>query len=111
LAGNLMLVPITMFLLRKFAGVSIRETFRRTWRIVLACLAMAGVVEIVAPDWVPIGSADALRQLLVIGAVGAATYGVVLFGLWRLLGKPEGPEKAVLQLTASRLRTLRGAAG
>ena len=102
LISNLALVPITMFLLRRFAGVSIRATMQRTWRVITACLVMYFVVDLVTRGWSPKSTSQAVEQLFTITVLGAAVYFGALYGLWRLLGRPVGPEADLLEILRSR---------
>lgn len=103
LVANSVLIPITAFLLRRNAGVSIRETVRRCWRIVVACLAMVAAVTATSADWRPTATGEALRQLVLMAIVGATTYTVTVLAAWWGVGKPAGPERDLLALATERL--------
>lgn len=112
LIANSLLVPITAFLLRRHAGVSIGAVARRSWRIVLACLAMVGAVTTLSAGWTPTSTAAAARQLVAIAAVGTTTYLATIVTVWWGLGRPDGPEKDLMALAVERLgrrRTGQGA--
>jgi lipopolysaccharide exporter len=102
LASYVMLVPVTMFLLRRYASVSMSKTASRCWRQVVACLAMAFVVDAIGGDWRPHGAAQALSQLITMAGTGAVVYATSLGTLWWASGRPEGPERDLLALAATR---------
>ncbi len=103
LISNVALVPITMLLLRRFAGVSIRTTAKRTWRVIVACVVMYFVVDWLTHGWVPTSTGQSVLQLLAITVFGALTYFGTLYGLWAVLGRPQGPEADLLEILRSRL--------
>lgn len=73
---------------------------RDTWRIALASLAMAALLYITGFGWVPVDpdTWTLIGHILCACLLGAATYGTVLYGSWRLSGRPIGPETYVLGL-------------
>ena len=103
LVSSLMVLPINVFLLRRFAGVSVWRTVARCWRTILACGVMAAVALQLDTHGPVSDAPTALRQLLSVAVVGGVTYVVALFGIWRLVGRPEGPEHDILSLIRSRL--------
>jgi lipopolysaccharide exporter len=103
IATNLALLPVTMYLLRRYAAVSLRQTAARTWRTVLGCGAMLLVVTALAGDWRPEDGSEAFAQLLIMALVGATTYVAVVAGAWWAAGRPDGPERALVSLVATRI--------
>ncbi len=106
LVTSLLLVPVNLVLLQRFAGVPVRQIAARSWRILLACGAMYLVVSAVAADWTPAGTLGALTQFVAMAGLGGIVYGTVLFGSWQLLGRPAGPESAILRIAKERLGRL-----
>lgn len=63
-----------------------------TWRLALASAVMGGVVGALnanAPD-------SAIVALLGLVVVGVVVYGGVLYAAWMLCGRPDGPERFIL---------------
>lgn len=89
--------------LRSIIGHLTRDTFRATWRVAVATSVMAAGVLYLQAVWpqsaeIPI----MIAQLAGESVLGAVLYVGVLLGLWRLAGRPAGPEDhaftAALQL-------------
>jgi glycosyltransferase involved in cell wall biosynthesis/O-antigen/teichoic acid export membrane protein len=93
---NGLLVPLNMLLLRHFAGVSIRETIARSWRILVACSAMFAATRFAFGDWVAQRSLEALWMLAALTVSAAVIYLVVLLFLWSVVGRPAGVEQMLL---------------
>jgi PST family polysaccharide transporter len=91
------MIRLLQFRLRDFAAV--------LWRPVLACLVMAAAMHGTAHE--PSGTyvdLPSLVQLLLLVAVGAATFIATALLSWRLTGRPPGAESTLLDLIGSRLR-------
>lgn len=100
--SGILLMPINLLLLRKYAGVSLRETLHRTWRITLACGFMHQVVTIASTDWIPDSGSEALAHLVGIALIAVPTYILALCALWCATGRPDGPERRILDLIATQ---------
>jgi len=79
-------------LMRNIPGLTVRMLARGTGRPLLGCLAMVGALtlleaEVAAPNWL---------MLLLKVATGVLVYGLVVLGLWRLAGRPDGAESYFL---------------
>lgn len=71
------------------------------WRPALAAVAMgAAVATLVNGPYEPLSP---IAELLAGVATGVVLYGVVLFGLWYISGRPRGAEHTLIGLIASRI--------
>jgi lipopolysaccharide exporter len=80
--------------LRRFR-VDARALLRCIWRPALAAGAMAAAVAALGLGWTDDPDPLRLAQAMTCGAL---VYGVVLFGSWRMVGRPVGAETDVLAL-------------
>lgn len=91
-AMALAFIPGIYFALARIVPLRPTDLLRRLWRPVAAAGLMAIVVKLVHPL---LPDAAALRLVAEIG-VGAAAYGGGLLLLWRLAGRPAGPERGLV---------------
>ena len=86
-------------------GVSPKEIAAATWRSGVAVFAMAATVLVIRNAW-PNGGGFILRvgELVTLIGAGAVVYLSVHLLLWRVSGRPEGPEHRILSLVLPRLR-------
>ena len=103
LVSGIVVAPINVYFLRRFASVSVRTTIARCWRIIAGCVVMFMSVSRLSVDWSVTSGHDALRQFLAQVAVGGLTYFVVVWGLWMVTGRPAGPETTIARILARRL--------
>lgn len=97
--GGLLCVPATAALLVRNIPVTVADLLHAAWRPVIAGLVMALVVRMLpSPDYVP-----AVVRLAMDVATGGVVYVLLIFGLWRLQGRPSGPEKALFELITARV--------
>jgi hypothetical protein len=84
--------------------LSIDDLARSVWRVPVATAMMAGIMLLVHAVW-PERNAVAwnLGALFGLLGAGAASYLVVLMGLWRLSGQPDGAERHVLAAVKPKL--------
>jgi O-antigen/teichoic acid export membrane protein len=91
-----MTVLFCMAVVRRLIGLPIRQQLLGPWRSIVAVTAMALVVGLTSPT---LTAADAVAPLaaglLLVAALGAATYCVVLGCLWAASGSPAGLEAMV----------------
>ena len=108
--SEIVMCGISLSLAKRVISLSIVGLAQAAWRTLAGVLAMAGILII-------LGSLESLRRLSLPGAVlvlevvaGGLTYAATTFGLWRLSGSPEGPERQALGFAAklaARLTLLR----
>lgn len=80
-------------------------------RALAAALAMVLSVQAVLVAIGPIGSpAQAAGALICAMAVGGAVYPAALLGIWRVIGRPDGPESGLLTLLMPMIGRLAGRA-
>lgn len=108
------ILPVSLLILHRTLGLTLREYVRATGRAIVASLAMYGVVtwacaRLVA-DRPPASSLQALGPLVLAVVLGAVVYVGLVLAMWLAAGRPDGAEASVLR----RVRTVlfaRGAGG
>lgn len=90
-------------------GHLLGATLRATWRIMIAVAVMAAGVLFLQALWpqadtLPVMGAQLASQSL----VGAAIYVGVVLGLWRICGRPAGPESHAVTAASQVWGRLRG---
>ncbi len=107
LLGEAIALPIGLVILKRVIGVGFTRYLRAIYRPVLGVLVMFAAVTLLV-DVAAIEEGAQLTELLsrlaVFVLAGAATYFVVVFGLWWLAGKPSGPEKLALEWAGKKFR-------
>ncbi len=94
-----------MLLVREFIGLTIRRQFMTNLRPIVGVVIMSGAVlgvQAVFP-----GDQSLLSQLGLISVTigcGALVYPLIVFGLWRLAGKPDTAERTLLGFGKKLLR-------
>jgi len=92
-AAAMINASVNVGLLARMGELDLRQLSRECHRLVLGTIAMAAVLLTLAPQlthW-PLAA-----QLGAIAAIGAATFAVTVFGLWRMAGRPDGPEAILI---------------
>ena len=92
------LAPINFRMLKRHAGIGFLDLWSRVWRVTLGAGMMLVVLFVVAPPAIPETAAVAALLLLVKVVAGAALYVAAVTGMWLACGRPEGPERRILQL-------------
>ncbi|HVN43776.1 MAG TPA: oligosaccharide flippase family protein [Steroidobacteraceae bacterium] len=92
------LTPVNFTMLRRFAGISFLDLWRRVWRVCLGAVAMLVVLLTVLSFPVPETVSAAALQLLLKVLAGATVYVGSVTAMWLACGRPEGPESRMLQL-------------
>jgi lipopolysaccharide exporter len=92
------LVPINFVMLRRDAGISFADLWRRVWRLTLVAGAMLAVLSgaMPRPGHETIAVAAVLLTVKVVA--GVAIYIAGAYALWLASGKPDGPEQRIMQL-------------
>lgn len=91
---------LNAWMLRRTLGVSLGEIGVRLRRPLAAVAGMAGAVVAIGAG-LPAAPGTSAAAWLALGgkvAVGAVAYSAVLYGLWRLEGRPDGIERRVAGL-------------
>lgn len=90
--------PIVVWVLTRSIALPVATVLGALWRPVVAAVGMAACVR-----WLVSGlDLPALIRLLMSAAVGAGTYIGLLFGLWVLVGRPQGIERTLVDLVMSK---------
>lgn len=91
-------IGTTYLILFRTTPITLGDVLRPVWRPVLGCIVMYVVVA--GYLWW-LDSSGGLGSLLVAvfsaTAIGVVTYGAVVLSLWRIAGRPEGSETALLR--------------
>lgn len=99
-------VPVSMTIVSRVVGISIPDNLSRSWRPVVASLAMFLVVRwyigYAGDQGLPV---NGVAMLLSSVALGAVTYVALIAALWALSGRAEGVESDVLRLLRRRLQS------
>ncbi|WP_291299253.1 lipopolysaccharide biosynthesis protein [Elioraea sp.] len=103
LAATLTIMPIIFLLLVRRLHIPPRALANALWRPLLAAGLMAGAVTIAHP----VMPALPPLRLALEAVLGAVVYGAALGAGWWLAGRPDGPERTVLE-AARRVPALRG---
>jgi lipopolysaccharide exporter len=93
------ITPTLFFALSRVFGFTMRDIVVTIWRPLTAGLTMAAVV-LSANSMVPFSGP--LRLALDI-CLGATSYMATVLALWTLVGRPQGPEQALMTRVASGL--------
>lgn len=89
---NFIFVPLLIHQLVRVLPITTRQIVGALWPPAVAASAMAIVVRLVElPDEPP------AVGLLIDVVVGAVAYALILILLWHLMGRPNGPERALLE--------------
>lgn len=100
-------IPLNYFMLRRLIGIRFLDLWRRVWRCLAAAIGMLAVIALALPMTQPSDIAAATSMLALKVALGAASYTLILGGLWALSGRPDGPERFVIGVAARRILALR----
>jgi O-antigen/teichoic acid export membrane protein len=98
-AANFVILPFAAIAVRRAIAVTYAQIVGALWRPALATTAM-----VLAARWPLLQSGNALPDLALRVAIGAAVFGVVLAGSWLLSGRPAGPERALVKIVMQRIR-------
>ena len=92
------LVPINFTMLRRMAGIRFADLWARVWRVTLGASAMLIVLLAALPSSTHETARAAALLLSIKMVVGAAIYVAAVAVMWFGCGRPEGPERRILQL-------------
>lgn len=93
IAGALHVV-INLEVIKRLAGLGLREQLSKPWRSILSAMAMVAAV-FATTSWLNSVLTGAMGSVLTLGAAAAIAYGVTHVVLWRLAGSPAGAETEV----------------
>lgn len=95
--------PINFYLLRRFAGIPFHELWAHVWRVALGACAMLALLAYAFKPLAEYTTSAAATRFVVEVITGCVVYVAVVFGAWRMVGQPQGPERLVLDLVRDRL--------
>jgi len=97
-------LPLSVMLISRDLGLKVRDLVAEAWRPLVASGVMFAVVTTLRPhvDVETLPTAEAVKLLALYVPLGAAAYTATIVGLWRLSGKPQGAEAALLRQLVHR---------
>jgi len=102
LAGGLLPMPFIVLVMSRMLKVSAFDWLLVTWRPALATLLMIGVVHLWIDFTANIVSSPSYAFVLTSSiGIGAVVYSLCTYAAWRSIGRPEGPEFAVITTIAA----------
>lgn len=111
LGASIVCTPLYLLQVRRALGISVQVFVRAALRPIVAAIAMAALVRLALPTWdAGIGVAVSAAWLITGVAIGIASYGVIVFLLWFVSGRPPGAEQMVFE-RARQMLFRRGAVG
>lgn len=94
LGTTILLMPLNQYLVAQCLNLSALQFFRQVARPLLASLVMmAAVVALKSQLVLRHETLDYVLALLLCVAVGGIVYVAVMYGLWRIAGRPDGAEE------------------
>lgn len=109
LSTTILTTPLYLYQLRRRVGVPMRTFLVAVMRPAVAAAMMVGVIRLVLPEYsTDMTTAHAAFWLLTGIGVGGISYAVLTLSLWLIFGKPNGPERVILDNVQARLTRLLG---
>jgi O-antigen/teichoic acid export membrane protein len=105
-------ILLNMQVVKQVAGLSLFDQFAANKRALISVAVMALVVVSASAGAAPgHGAIDLMAAIALRAAIGAATYALVTAALWRLQGRPAGPETELLHFASRLVAGLRRKSG
>jgi O-antigen/teichoic acid export membrane protein len=104
---NAFLVPVNFAMLWRLAGVKFTDLLIHTWRVSVAALAMLAVLYLAFPGSTHEIASGAAMLLTAKVSTGVVIYVGTTALLWRAAGRPDGPERWVVELVLQWARDRR----
>ena len=95
---NAFLVPVNFAMLWRLGGVKFRDLWIHTWRVSAAALGMLALLYFTFPGSAHEIASGAAILLAVKVSIGVTIYIATTAFLWWAAGRPDGPERWVVQL-------------
>lgn len=102
-AVQLLLIPISAYLIHGLLPLTLAQRLSVLWRPALGAAVMVTVLTAVRP-WMPAvaDSLMAFAHLFALGAIGVGSFALAVFGAWWLGGRPHGPEASLVAWLAGK---------
>jgi len=100
------MVPLMMALTARSGGVAFGRLSSALWRPLAAALLMSAIV-LALPLPAPAGPLATLAALVLKGGACVVLYPALIWGLWRLAGRPSGFEPAAIEFLRAAWRRVR----
>ena len=96
---SIFLLPIFFYSLTSIGLVKWKELGAALWRPLIAGVVMFLCIGSIPEEWSP----GPIVELLVKVPLGAVTYAIANYSLWRAAGQPDGGERLAMDLLSRRL--------
>lgn len=103
IASSVVVVPLYVVVIARWLHLRPRDFAASLWRPLLGCACMVPAVRLVAPAAVPGAVVGRALELLLLAAVGSATYFAVVAAAWLAAGRPAGAERDLAGVPAAVL--------
>jgi O-antigen/teichoic acid export membrane protein len=104
-AGSATSVFLVWILVTRHMHLHWRELPATIWGVVMATLLMALALELATPAWNWLGISGTNWSLLSAKvALGVVVYTLAIGAIWYVKGRPDGPERYLLNMVSTRLR-------
>jgi PST family polysaccharide transporter len=99
---------VNFWMIRKQAGIRLRDIAAVSWRPAVATAIMFVAVMMTERQW-PAGEGmlHLVLQLFSFAACGTAVYLVTVLLLWQIVGRPDGIEARVIEMARAKLESRR----
>jgi lipopolysaccharide exporter len=104
---NAFLVPVNFAMLWRLAGIQFTDLWIHTWRVSAAAIVMLAVLYFTFPGSVHELTSGAALQLAAKVSIGVVIYVGTTALLWWMAGRPDGPERWIVQLVLEWARARR----
>lgn len=91
---------VTAWMVRQMAGVPMLRQLLSPWRSILGGMALAATLLQLRVFLAPLQGVELAVGLTACAGVGLTVYGLVLFGLWIIAGRPAGMESMAVSSAA-----------
>jgi lipopolysaccharide exporter len=103
-AAQAVVIPVGMMLIGRLLGVTALDRVRVVWRPLTGTAMMVAAIYGVLQFTGRAGdAAQAAMQLSIVLPVAALTWAGAILGLWQFAGRPDGPERRLIELIRAKL--------
>lgn len=95
--------PVLFYYVTRITSVTGRQIVGTLWRPLIAALVMTAAVRLAHPRWIGVHVVSLAWDV----AFGGIVFLTTLLVLWRVGGRPDGPERVLVDFARNRLRRKR----